>query len=206
MEKSVYFRSFELEDAPLIHRWRNDESLLKLSVGLNKNTCMEEDVEWVRSRMHNNPYAYWWAICDRTTDKMIGYMSLTDIHFINSSANFSGIVIGDKAFQDGLAWIESYLFAYEFVFERLNLNRIYGRSMVDHQATQIMREVMFSVIEGVQRQAIFKNGRYHDLYMTSVLRSEYLEHKANGDYEMSAVLKRMRETIRRNRKTSVNAE
>ena len=131
---------------------------------------------------------------------MIGYASLTDIHYINSSANFSGIVIGDKSYQDGMAWIETYLFIYEYVFERLNLNRIYGHAIDEHPSTILMRSVMFSTTEGVMRQAAFKNGRYYDVSISSILREEYFEHKAKGDYEIANVIKRLTRLIREKKK------
>lgn len=202
MEKTVYFRAFEEEDAELIYKWMNDHELMKLSTGLNRHMCKEEALDWVKARMHHHDYRVFWAICAKDTGKMIGYASLTDIHYINSSANFSGIVIGDKGYQDGLAWIETYLFVYEYVFERLNLNRIYGHAIDEHLSTILMRSTMFCTTEGVMRQAAFKNGRYYDVSISSILREEYFNHKANGDYEISNVLKRLTKIIREKKKNN----
>ncbi len=193
MEKTVYFRAFEEEDANLIYNWLNDDDLKKFSIGLNRRLCKDETLDWVKARMGHSPYQSWWAICSRDNDKMIGYASLTDIHYINSSANFSGIVIGDKDYQDGFAWIETYLFVYEYAFERLGLNRVYGESIYEHTTTQTIRALMFTTNEGVMRQAAYKNGRYYDVIMSSLLRSEYMEHKQNGDYDMRAIIKRIRQ-------------
>lgn len=192
MENTVYFRAFEEEDAPLIYQWMNDDELKKLSVGLNRRMCHEEALEWVRARMKHNPYQVWWAICSKDTNKMIGYLSLTDIHYINRSANFSGIIIGDKDYQDGLAWIESYLFVYEYAFERLGLNRIFGSRLNEHKLTNAMSIAMFTKQEGLLRQAVYKNGQYHDLVIGSLLSAEYFEHKNNGDYEFSAIIRRIK--------------
>lgn len=193
MEKTVYFRAFEESDAPLIYQWTNDDDLKKLSVGLNRRVCMDEALEWVKARMRHNPYQAWWAICVKESDKMIGYVSLTDIHYINSSANFSGIMIGDKDYQDGFAWIETYLFVYEYAFERLGLNRVYGDAIIEHGTSQTMRKLMYTTTEGVKRQAVYKNGKFYDVTVSSLLKSEYFEHKANGDYEFSAILKHLRQ-------------
>ena len=196
MEKTVYFRAFEEEDAELIYQWMNDDNLKTKSIGLNRRMCKEEALDWVKARMRHNNYQVFWAICAKGTDKMIGYACLTDIHYINSSANFSGIVIGDKNYQDGLAWIETYLFIYEYVFERLNLHRIYGTAIDEHESTVLMRSVMFSTTEGVMRDATFKNGRYYDVSFSSLLSNEYFMHKNAGDYELSAIMKRMRKAIK----------
>jgi RimJ/RimL family protein N-acetyltransferase len=202
MEKTVYFRAFEEEDAQLIYEWMNDDSLKKLSTGLNRRMCKDEALDWVKARMRHNNYQVFWAICALDTNKMIGYACLTDIHYINSSANFSGVVIGDKMYQNGLAWIETYLFIYEYVFERLNLNRLYGSAIVEHKSTQAIREAMFVQTEGILRQAAYKNGKYYDVSIGSVLRDEYYAHKNAGEYESSAVLKRLTKIARNIKKNS----
>ena len=56
MEKTVYFRAFQEEDAELIYQWRNDDDLKKLSIGLNRRMCREEALDWVRARMRHNDY------------------------------------------------------------------------------------------------------------------------------------------------------
>ena len=193
MEKTVYFRAFEEEDAELIYKWMNDDELKRLSVGVNRRMCREEALDWVKARMRDKRDQVWWAICAKDTDKMIGYMSLSDIHYINRSADFSGIMIGDKDYQDGFAWIESYLFVYDYAFERLGMNRVYGDAIIDHATSQMMRKLMYTTTEGIKRQAIYKNGRFYDVSVSSLLRSEYFEHKNNGDYEMSSILKHLRQ-------------
>jgi RimJ/RimL family protein N-acetyltransferase len=202
MERTVYFRAFEEEDAELIYQWMNDDDLKNLSMGLNRRMCKDEASDWVKARMRHNNYQVFWAICALDTNKMIGYACLTDIHYINSSANFSGVVIGDRMYQDGRAWIETYLFVYEYVFERLNLNRLYGSAIVEHKSTQAMRETMFVKTEGVLRQAAYKNGIYYDVSIGSVLKSEYFTHKENGEYELSSVLKRLTKIARNIRKNN----
>lgn len=191
MDNTVYFRAFEEEDAPIIYKWMNDDDLKQLSIGLNRRMCHDEVLDWVKARMRHNPYQVWWAICAKDTDRLIGYMSLTDIHYINSSANFSGIMIGDSLYQDGFAWIESYLFLYEYAFERLGLNRVYGEALADHKVTRAMSMAMFAKTEGVLRQSVFKNGTFHDIVIASLMRNEYFEHKANGDYEIRKIIRRV---------------
>ena len=194
MERTVYFRAFEPEDSESIYQWMNDDDLKRLSIGLNRRICKEEALEWVKARMQHQPYQAWWAICSIATDEIIGYTYLTNIHYINRSAEFGGLVIGNKKFQDGFAWIESYLFVYEYAFERLGLNRVYGTRLVDHKQTQAIGIAMFSKSEGILRQAVYKNGKYHDLAIGSMLSSEYFEHKQKGDYEIKSIIKRIKES------------
>lgn len=197
MDKSVFFRSFEEEDAELIYKWMNDDELKKMSVGVNRRICKAESIDWVRNRMCDSRDHVFWAICAIDTGKMIGYAQITDIHYINRSANFSGIVIGDKDYQDGFAWMETYLFVLEYVFERLGLHRLSGRSIVGHKQSNIAGEIFLFKLEGILRDATYKNGKYCDIRVSSILKSEYFEYKRNGAYEYKAILKRIKQLRKR---------
>jgi RimJ/RimL family protein N-acetyltransferase len=192
MEKTVYFRAFEEEDAKLIHQWKNDDELNVLTVGLNKKTCFEEDLEWIKSHMYHHPYSAYWAICSKETGKMIGWACLTNIHYINSSAETGAIVIGDPEYNDGFAWVETVLFLFEYAFERLGLNRVYGESLLGHKISNLVEGLMFMTREGVFRQAAFKNGRFYDISYAAILKDEYFAHKEAGDYEIPAIIRRLK--------------
>ena len=197
MEKTVFFRTFEEEDIDAIYQWKNDDELNRLTVGLNRKVCRDDVAKWVRSKMPHNPYEVFWAICaNDETKKIIGYAQLTEIHFINSSANLSGIMIGDRSYQDGLAWLETHLFIMEYAFERLGLNRLYGSSIVGHKDNNGIGMFLFWKQEGILRQAVFKNGLFYDLLLGSILKDEYFTHKNNGEYEIRSILKRIRNFYR----------
>lgn len=192
MVSSVYFRSLEESDSEYIYTWMNDDELKQLSVGLNRRISKEEAKEWVITRSKHNPYQVWWAICSIETDEIIGYASLTNIHYINSVAETGSILIGNPDYNDGFAWIETVKFMFEYAFERLNLNRLHGVSLVGHPMSNRIGDLMFMAKEGILRQAVFKNGRYYDLLCNAILRDEYFHHKENGDYEMKNIIRRLR--------------
>lgn len=199
MERTVFFRAFEDEDAPLIHQWKNDDNLHELTVGLNKKTTFEEDLQWLNSIKKHHPYYAYWAVCAKDSGKLIGYASLTNIHYINSSAETGAIMIADPDYNDGTAWIETVLFMFEYAFERLNLHRVYGHSLVGHKISNMVEPLMFMQNEGVLRDAAYKNGRYYDLSCAAILRDEYFAHKEAGDFEMMSVIRRLRK-IRKEQK------
>lgn len=192
MEKTVYFRAFEPEDAAFVHKWKNSDELNELTVGLNKKTTMEDDLRWVNSIKDHHPYYAYWAICAKDTDRLIGYASLINIHYINSSAETGAIMIAEPEFNDGTAWIETVLFLFEYAFERLNLNRVYGHSLIGHKISNLLEPLMFMQQEGVLRQAAYKNGRYYDVSYAGLLRNEYFAHKEAGDYDMMSIIRRLR--------------
>lgn len=194
MNHTVLFRDFEERDIDFIYRCKNDEKLNSQIVGEYRPFTYEEATKWVYGCMGEHESYKFWAVCTNDSDKrIVGWVSLADIDKTNKSACFHGVVIADKDYQDGFAWIESYLFIYHYVFEVLNFNRIYGSRLVEHKQTNTLGYVLFSYREGILRQAVWKDGRFHDLVIGSVLSSEYFEHKEKGDYEMRAILKRIKD-------------
>lgn len=192
MEKTVYFRAFEPEDAALIHQWKNDEKLNELTIGLNKKTTLEDDLNWVNSIKNHHPYYAYWAICAKENDKMIGYASLVNIHYINSSAETGAVMIADPDYHDGSAWLEAVLHLLEYGFESLNLHRVYGRSIIGNHQSNLMEKLLFMHQDGVMRDAEYKNGRYYDVSFAAILDDEYFAHKEAGDYEIKSMIKRIR--------------
>ena len=146
--------------------------------------------------MHHQDYNVYWAICSIENERIIGYMSLNNIHYINSSAEFGGLIIGEREYQDGMAWIESYLFLISYTFDRLGLNRLYGVNLIDHTTTNFIGSAFFFQQEGILRQAFYKNGQFHDATIGAILKEDYFLHKQKGDYELESVIRRVLNNIK----------
>lgn len=192
MESTVSFRDFEERDIDFVYKYKNDEKLNSLIVGTWHPFTHEEAEKWVHGCMGEHDTYKFWAVCTNDEEKrIVGWVSLSNIDMVNRSACSHGIVIADPAYRNGLAWIESILFIYEQVFEKMGLHRIYGSCRVDHKLSMQMGVAMFRHTEGIQREAIFDNGKYVDIHMSSLLAREYFEHKNNGDYEVAKVIRRL---------------
>ena len=192
MESTVAFRDFEERDIDFIYKCKNDEKLNSLIVGQWRPFTYEEAAKWVHGCMGEHETYKFWAICTNDDEKrIVGWVSLSNIDKENRSACFHGIVVGDKEYRDGMAWIESYLFIYQYVFEKLNFNRLYGSNIEDQKASTCIGYAMFEIPEGNARQAICKNGKYHNVIYMSILKDEYKQHKNNGDFELSKIIYRI---------------
>lgn len=192
MKKRVTFRDFEERDIDFIYKCKNDEKLNSMIVGQFKPFSYEDAVKWVQGCIGEHDTYKFWAICTNDDEqRIVGWVSISNIDKYNQSACFHGIVIGDKNYHDGFAWIESYLFVYKYCFEYLGLNRVYGESVVGHKQSNTVGALFFAEREGTKREAEFKNGRFYDVYMSALLKRDYFMHKERGDYEMRAILKRL---------------
>ena len=192
MEKKVLFRDFEERDIDFIYRCKNDEKLNSLIVGPYHPFTYEEAVNWVHGCMGEHDTFKFWAICTNDMEKrIVGWVSISQIDYINQSACFYGIVIGEEEFRDGTTWMDSYLFIFDYVFEKLKFNRLYGSNLEKQKASSCMGLAMCGQVEGIARQAIIKNGEFNNVVYTSILRDEYLYHKQQGDYEYKKIIARL---------------
>ena len=197
MEKTVLFRDFDDRDIDFIYKCKNDEKLNSLTVGGFKKISYEEAVRWVQGCKGEHDTYKFWAVCTNDDEKrIVGWVSLSEIDYTRKSALFHGIVIGDQSYKDGFAWIEAYLFIYEYVFEHLRFDSLYGSAIESQISTLVIREVMFCQQTEVRGNAVLRNGKYYDVSFSVIKSSDYFMHKKLGDYEMLSILKRMRKVIR----------
>lgn len=192
MYSNIKFREFKEKDIDFVHKCKNDENLNKLTVGQFKPFSYNDAVDWVQGCMGEHETFKFWAICTKEDDRIIGWMSLAQINKVNQSVSTHSIVIGDPDYNDGFVWIESILYMLWYAFEELKLNRVYGVSLVGNKMSNIVGDLLFMKTEGILRQAEFKNDQFYDLQYVGILKNEYFMHKEAGDYEMKAIIKRLR--------------
>lgn len=114
------------------------------------------------------------AIIERTSDLHVGNVSLQAINWINRSAEFA-ILLGDKNFWGkGIGHAASQLIV-KYGFERLNLHRIYCGTIAGNTGMEKLAQKLRMIEEGRRREAVYKNGTYHDVIEYGVLREEYLK-------------------------------
>lgn len=198
---TVDFREFEDRDVDFVLRCKNDAQLNSRTVGAYKPMSREEAVRWVQGCMGDHPSYKYWAVCTNDDERrIVGWVSLSQIDKANQSACFHGIVIGDPQYRDGAAWIESYLFIIDYAFEVLGVNRLFGSRLDNQNLTAMMGQAVHFTVEGVRREAVFRDGAFHDVYCTSILRSEYIRHKADGEFCFARVMASLMKIARTARK------
>ena len=190
---TVAFREFEERDIDSIYRWKNDEKLNSMIVGQWHPFTYDDAVKWVNGCIGEHETYKFWAVCTNDNEKnIIGWTALSRIDKQNRSVYTHSIVIGDKNYQDGFAWIESVLFLFSYSFDTLGMNRVYGESLLGNKASNLVEPLMFMTREGLFRQAVFQNGRFYDISYAAILRDEYYEHKKAGEYEIPSVIRRLK--------------
>jgi RimJ/RimL family protein N-acetyltransferase len=105
--------------------------------------------------------------------QLIGNIGIFNLEWPNRSAEF-GIFIGDKSLWNKGYGTEAVELILKHGFETLNLNRIYLRVYSTNPRAKRSYDKAGFVTEGTLREAVYKNGKYADVHIMSVLRSEWL--------------------------------
>lgn len=187
---TVYLRLVEPEDFETTHRWRVNYEMQKMTCGPIRFISKEMEKNWTQSKSLSNINETYLAICLIENDKMIGWISINDIDHRNQKCKCGGIVIGDKQYQDGMAAFEAGRLMLSYVFDELNMNMVRGACLKEHLFSRANMEAKFYVLEGIEREAIFKGGKFHDVLHFALSRKDYYMHRQNNEYEDSSVIKR----------------
>ena len=112
-----------------------------------------------------------WGIAQKQDNSIIGHCGFFDIDKYNCCAEIS-YCLKSGLWGQGIM-TEALDAMLKFGFEDYGLNRIAARVMKGNDASiGALRKLGF-VQEGLLRESLYKNGRYHDLLVFSVLKSEY---------------------------------
>lgn len=113
------------------------------------------------------------VILDKETQLPIGFVHLFDIDQWARKAEL-GLFIGEKSYHGRGYGTETTRFIVDFAFNRLNLNKVHLAVDADNPAGIRCYEKAGFKTDGVLREEIFKNGKYVDRIVMSVLRHEFI--------------------------------
>lgn len=171
--KRIRLRAVEREDVQKFHEWINDPEVTH-SLAMYLPMSMQDEQNWFDGFSKRDPHEKQLSIEIRKGKawKLIGNCGLFGIELVPRSTEL-GIMIGDKSEWNKGYGAEVMTLLLRHCFETLNLNRAYLRVYEDNVRAVRSYEKAGFVLEGRQRQAVYKNGKYEDVLFMSVLRSEW---------------------------------
>lgn len=189
---SVFIRAFGTEDYHIINKWRNDPNVQRLTCGHFRYVSLEMEKAWVHQKMMNNTQDMYFAIClNDETQRMIGYTSVNNINTMDRSAHSGAMVIQEEAQRSGEYILDVSVLKMRHVFDDLNIHRYTGSCLEAHISSRLTMEMMGFKLEGVERDAVYKFGRFHNVLRYSILSTEYYELLGSGGYTEAAIGKRL---------------
>lgn len=175
----VYLRAFEIEDYKLISQWRHDDEVNNLVCGNRYFISSEREKKWVEQKIFDDRENIYCAVCLKENDKMIGYISIIRIDLRNRKAEWGGVTIGDKTMWGKGYATEAAKLMLHYVFNELPVNKFQACVLNGHNVTEKMFKTLGFTKDGVFRDEVYKDGKFHEIYLYSMLREEYLRIDSN---------------------------
>lgn len=171
--KRVRLRGVERSDVPSFQAWLNDP---EVTAGLSTHLPLSliEEEQWLDklSQMdpHERPLAI--EVHEDQAWRLIGNSGFFNLEWTNRCAEV-GLFIGDKLLWNKGYGTEVMQLLLKHGFETLNLHRIFLRVFSTNPRARRSYEKAGFILEGTMREAAYRHGRYADVHIMSVLRSEW---------------------------------
>jgi len=176
--KGILLRPVRRSDISYFLKWFNDPEVIQyLSMYLPMTEMAEEKyIEELGTTRAETVAPFVIEIIEGDSAKPIGTIGLNRINNKDHNAMF-GIAIGEKDYWSKGYGTEATLLLIDYGFEQLNLHRISSFAFsFNERSIRLHKRVGFKE-EGRQREAVFKNGKYHDHVVFGILREEWSGHR-----------------------------
>jgi len=172
--KSVLLRPVKRSDIAYFLKWLNDPEVVQyLELYLPMTEMYEEKyIEELGTTRAKSDAPFVIEAIEGASTKPIGNCGLHEINSKDRRAIF-GIGIGEKDYWSKGYGTEATRLLVDYGFQQLNLHRISSSAFAFNERSIRFHEKIGFQKEGRLRQAIFKNGQYHDLMLFGILREEW---------------------------------
>ena len=166
-------RELERKDIPRINQWRNDSELIAFLGAPFRFINTEVDEKWYDSYMQRRGNTVRCAIVDDSnSDVILGLITLASIDHMNQSAELH-IMIGDRQNQGRGIGTFAVRAILDHAFNNLNLQRIELTVLEDNLRARGLYEKVGFIHEGTKIKSKYKNGKFVNMLMYSILKEEY---------------------------------
>lgn len=173
----IYLRPLEMEDIDSFVLWLNDQEVrqyLMMTSPFNK----VREKEFIE-RLYKDDREMVLGIVLKENDQLIGNIALHGISIPYRQAGL-GIFIGDKTCWSKGYGTEALNLMLGHGFDQLNLHRVFLTVLSSNaRAIRAYEKVGFKR-EGVFREHMYRNGKYHDVYYMGILEDEWREQNDKG--------------------------
>ena len=166
--KIVKIRPLKLSDTKDLYENIKDGEVSRWTVIPNPYS-IKEAVRFIRKSLYKiqKKKSFSFGIVLKETNKVIGGVSLHEVDWKNERAELS-YWLGKKYWGRGIA-TEAVLLALKLGFKKLKLHRIYAEVAEKNIASQKVLDKCGFRREGMEREEVFKFGKWHNTYWYGIL-------------------------------------
>jgi RimJ/RimL family protein N-acetyltransferase len=174
--KRIVLRALEREDLKLIHKWQNDEEVMRLARSQPDHAISMEalSAELEKNIKNEDPTTRRFGIMEKSSGKLIGWCSISYNSWARryTSADI-GLAIGEKdSWRKGYGTEVTSLLLKE-CFEQLSLHRAGWWTYDDNKGSIALAQKMGFKEEGRLRENTFFDNKFHDTVVLGLLKREY---------------------------------
>ena len=174
------------EHAELTFGWRSSARAANLQRGAQ---TVEQQAAWIAARPASE-YNFMIRLKD---GRLVGMLAAVGVNAEHKHCESGRFLIGDEDAVRGVpAAVEAMKLLYELIFERLELQRVFGTVVSDNPLMAKWQKFLGMKEEGRLRRHYFINGKYQDAICFGMLDEDY----------RSAALPRMNSLIAAGRKAA----
>ncbi|GAA0729576.1 GNAT family protein [Clostridium malenominatum] len=171
--EKVKLREYKKEDVKPAQSYVNNPEVKRLlTPGIPFPNTLEDEEKWVES-LSATKDVYSFAIETLQDNKYIGGCGINSIDWKNSVA-LVGIFIGDKDYWGKGYGTDAMKTLVKFIFEQMNINKVKLNVFSFNERAIKSYEKCGFKIEGVLRQELYRDGKYHDDILMGILREDWV--------------------------------
>jgi len=158
----------------------NDPRIRAMVVGWDWMVAPDQQVDWLKSA-NEDPTTRRMTVVNTITDQPIGLTGLWNIDWHNRSALSAVKLLPENNIKG--AGSDAIMLVNAWAFREVGLRRIHGSILpFNHASMKAYVERCGWVVEGRERESVFRNGEWHDLIRVAILRSDFENHPAAEEY------------------------
>lgn len=178
--KKIYIRALEPEDMELLRAMTNDPEIEKKIAGWSFPVARCQQLGWY-DKVVNSENDKRMAIVYKDNDELLGMLNLVNIDWKNGTA-YHGIRLSNETPKNRGIGTDAVMTLMRYAFEELRLHRLEGGWLAENVASRKLYEKCGWKSEGIQREAVFYDGTYHDFIVSGILEADYYEVKRRLEY------------------------
>lgn len=174
--KRILLRALEREDLKVIHKWQNDEDVMRLARSEPDHMISMEALtaEIEKNIRGEDQMTRRYGIEEKSSKKLIGWTSIRVNSWANryTSADI-GLAIGEKNYWRKGYGTETVSLLLKESFEQMNLHRVGWWTYAENKGSIALAKKMGFKEEGRLRENAFFDDQFHDTIVFGLTKEEY---------------------------------
>lgn len=170
--KIITLRAIEEDDLEMLRSLINNSEVEHLVGSWNPPISKFSQQSWFDKISKASKWESMYFTIETQIDGAVGYLILYDIDWKNRRASYGMKTRSDKKMNN--VGFDTATTIMKYVFNELNLNKLECEFIETNAVSiHVHRDKCHWNIDGIKRQHLFQDGKYHDVIIMSILQSEY---------------------------------